>query len=202
MPIDIIGTPPPDVTTIRGVKPKHPLTYGYVRVSTEGQVLSPKAQVKVIRRYAQLNGMTIDRFAIEQKSAKSLKGRPELQHILALADDGQVGHVIVQDITRLFRSVREALNEFHRLEDKGVVFHSAAEHIDATTADGELMRTFKLALGQHERRRLGERTKRVLHATKQPIPGTGEAHDSKAKRGKLLVGAPPYGFRWRRKKLV
>ena len=117
-----------------------------------------------------------------------------------MADAGMVANVVVQDITRLFRSVREALNEFDRLEAKGVRFHSAVEQIDASTPDGELMRTFKLALGQHERRRLGERTARVLRATKQAKTGTGRPGvESKALRGKLMVGQPPFGFKWVRK---
>ena len=198
--IDIIGTHP-NLTRSGQSKTQEPLTVAYVRVSTEKQELSTKAQVKVIRDYAHWNRLTIYRFYAEKKSAKSLRGRPELQRILDMADAGMVANVVVQDITRLFRSVREALIDFDRLEAKGVRFHSAVEPLDASIPDGELMRTFKLALGQHERRRLGERTARVLRATKLAKAGTGlPGVESKARRGKLLVGRAPYGFKWNRQK--
>ena len=200
-PIEIIGAAPEGVTEIRGeINPK---VIAYIRVSTNDgrQALSPDAQVEVIRRYCKLQSLGSPEIHREEASAKSIRGRPVLLKILEMCRAGQVKHVIVQDTTRLFRDVREALNVFFELEEKyGVRFHSATQvEPDPTTADGKLMRNVRLIFGQYERQVMGERISRVVQATKKVPPekaSISPAMAEKVRTGKLLIGGAPTGYRW------
>jgi DNA invertase Pin-like site-specific DNA recombinase len=200
-PLEIVGAAPEGVTEIQGeINPK---VVAYIRVSTSDgrQALSPEVQIQVIQEYCRLYSLGAPEIHREEASAKSLRGRPVLLKILEMCRAGQVKDVIVQDTTRLFRDVREALNVFAEMEDEfGVRFHSATGMgMDPSSADGEFMRTLGLALGRRERRLLGERISRVVQATKkvpQEKASLSPAMAEKVRTGKLLTGGAPTGYRW------
>lgn len=176
---------------------------GYVRVSKEDervQTLSPGAQASLIRQYASLHGMPEPYVISERASAKNIHGRPELLRLLAMCRSGQTKHIIVVDLTRLFREVRGGLEAFDNLERQGVTVHSAASgsYIDASTADGKFMLTLHLAFGERERMLISERTKRAL-LSKPPIPFKADdnaAMRDKALRGKRRIGGAQWGYQW------
>jgi hypothetical protein len=202
--IEIVGELPPDSTLTAEPGAGQPEVCGYVRVSSreeDRQRLSPETQARVIRDYAKLNGLLPLQMVHERGSAGSLRGRPELLRILEMCRGGQVKHVIVQDSTRLFREVREALNTFFEMEEThGVRFHSATEigpGID--TPEGRLIRNQRLIYGQYEREVIGERTRRVLRATKT-VPESDKnispAMAYRFEKGLLMNGAEPFGYRY------
>ena len=165
--------------------------------------MAPTARTQVIQDYCRLTSLSTPEIVVEEASAKSIRGRPELFHILQMCRARQVKHVIIQDLTRLFRDVREALNVIYEREDgMGVRFHSATQlGPDPTTADGEMIRNIRLVYGRYERRRIGERTRAALRRMKTP-PGGTPLLDARADQGKLVTGRAPYGFRWQDGDLV
>lgn len=204
-PIEIVGELPEGARITVDEGARVPKSYGYVRVSSrdEGrQTLSPETQRQVIRQYAKLHDLEPVQIMEERGSAGTIRRRPVLLQILEMCRGGQVKHVIVQDTTRLFREVREALNVFFEMEEsRGVKFHSATEvgpSID--TPEGRLLRNQRLIYGQYEREVIGMRTKRALRATKT-VPERDKDLNAAMRdyyeHGKLLNGAPPFGYRFR-----
>ncbi len=184
--------------------PAERITVGYVRVSsrqTDRQVLSPDVQKKCIQDYCKLHGLGRPEIVSERESAATIRKRPELLRVLEMCRAGQVAYVVVQDLTRLFRDMREALNVFNELEEGyGVKFLSAVDMMgNQPGADGKFVRGLNLLLGQREREVIGERTSRVLQATRQ-VPekwrDVSPAMAVKAATGTLLCGKAPFGYRW------
>lgn len=179
-------------------------TIGYIRVSSKDkarQQLSPQAQAQVIRDYCRLHNLGDPLMIPERESAATIRKRPELIRILEMCRAGQVAFVVVQDLTRLFRDVREALNTFDEMErHHGVRFLSAVDMgANEQTADGNFIRDLKLILGQRERKMIGERSSRVLRTTKiapMSLAHISPAMAEKATTGKVLCGPAPFGFRW------
>lgn len=204
-PIEIVGELPEGATVTVDADADVRSVVGYVRVSSkqeDRQRLSPETQREVIRAYAKLHSLGAVAIMEERGSAATIRKRPVLLHILDLCRSGQVKHVIVQDTTRLFRDVREALNVFFELEKQhGVRFHSAVDgDMDTTTADGVFMRDLKLVLGQRERRLIGERTRRVMQATKRVREADKDLNPAMRHHydhGLILAGKPPFGYRFR-----
>lgn len=202
--IEIVGAVPEGVMEVRGeVTPR---VYGYVRVSSTDearQTLSPTAQRQVIQEYCRLNGLARPLIVEERGSAATIRKRPELVMLLEKARGGFVSDIVVQDLSRLFRDVREALNTFHDIEQEcGVRFHSAtrAHHqYAADTADGRFVRGLDVLLGERERAILSERIGRVLRETKQVRPEDAKLNPAMERRhreGKLLCGVAPIGYKW------
>jgi DNA invertase Pin-like site-specific DNA recombinase len=200
--VEIVGAAPP--TADVKLLPAERLTVGYVRVSSvreTRQVLSPETQALVIRDFCRLNGLGVPQIVVERGSAATVRRRPELVRILEMCRADQVAHVVVQDLTRLFRDMREAVNIFAEMEHHhGVAFHSANRPaLDTTTADGEFVRGLDVLLGQRERRQIGERTSRVLRATKQVTPEMARQNPAlayMAAHGLLTNAEAPTGYRW------
>lgn len=204
-PIEIVGELPEGARVTVEPGAHQYRSCGYVRVSSREesrQTLSPETQRQVIRQYAKLHALEPVQIMEERGSAGTIRRRPVLLQILEMCRGGQVKHVIVQDTTRLFREVREALNVFFEMEEShGVSFHSATEIGPATdTPEGRLMRNQRLIYGQYEREVIGQRTRRVLQATKRVPeadkdlnPAMRDYYD----KGKILAGSPPFGYRWR-----
>lgn len=180
-------------------------TLGYARVSseqTDRQTLSPDAQAGMIRAYASVNGLGDVEMVYERKSAKNLKGRPELLRILAMCRAGQVKHLIVTEITRLSRDLGDALKVFEELDRCNVQLHGATRQIDRSTADGQFVSDLDVILGVRERAKLAERTTAALRA-KPPVP-----YNPKDNAGmqwfalkKYYLGKvpPPRGYRYKMK---
>lgn len=191
----IIGVSNPDAERV---------TCCYIRVSSrdEGrQTLSPEAQRQCIQEYCRLHNLGNTVMFSERESAATIRKRPELMKILEMCRAGQVAYVVVQDLTRLFRDLREALNTFDEMETKyGVKFLSATDMMaNEPGADGEFVRGLHLLLGQRERKVLGERTSRALRANKQvpeKLRDYSPAMAYKARNGVLLTGQAPFGYRW------
>lgn len=157
---------------------------GYSRVSTTEQVekgLSLDAQAARIREWCQRHGH--DEPAIETDegiSGKRADNRPALQRALD-AVCRERGVLVVYSLSRLCRSTRDALDIAEQLKRAGAHLVSITEQIDTTCAMGEFFFTVMAALGQLERRLIGERTSEALR--------------HKRASGEKMGGIAPFGYR-------
>ncbi len=161
-----------------------PITVAYTRCSTSEQAesgLGLEAQRTQIERYAELYGVTVDRWVVDEgQSAKNLD-RPGVAEVLAGLDSREVEGVIVAKLDRLTRSVRDAGDLVERYFASGRArLISVGEQIDTTTAAGRLVLNVLASVGQWEREAIGERTRAALA--------------SKRAKGER-VGTVPYGYR-------
>ena len=123
-------------------------TYGYARVSTDGQTLD--AQV------AQLEAAGA-RKVFQEKASGAKRDRAELQKLLNILNPDDV--VIVTRLDRLARSTRDLLNILASIADKKSAFRSLGDSwADTTTAHGRLMLTVLAGLAEFERELIRTRT--------------------------------------------
>jgi len=157
---------------------------GYARVSTTEQAdegVSLDAQAARIAEWCQRSGHSEPRIETDAGlSGKRADNRPALQRALE-AVCRQRGILVVYSLSRLCRSTRDALDIAERIKRAGAHLVSITEAIDTTTAMGAFFFTVMAALGELERRLIGERTKEALR--------------HKRRQGQKLGGLAPYGYR-------
>ncbi|HMM37907.1 MAG TPA: recombinase family protein [Desulfovibrio sp.] len=140
-------------------------TYAYLRVSTDRQDLDN--QRREIERYAQVNSLSVDEWlAVEASSRKTTKERG-LDGLLLQLKRGDT--LIVSEISRLARSVREIANVFHEFSQRGVSVHAVKEGIRANGAGDlsvKLLTTVFGLAGEIERDLISRRTKAGLARVK------------------------------------
>lgn len=138
--------------------------FAYLRVSTQDQVLD--RQMDAIEAYAKAHSLTIDRVFEEKASGKSTATRPELNRMLEQLREGDT--VIVNDLSRLSRSVRDTLRLAEDVfQAQGVNLVSIRESIDTTTPMGRFAISLFAGLNQMEREQTAERTKQALEARRK-----------------------------------
>lgn len=132
----------------------------YMRVSTDNQSQDRQKYLLEQAGYNEDNSI----FYQESISGKTRK-RPQLEKLL---DELEVGDkLIVADLTRLARSVRDLLAIGEEITSKNANLISLKENIDLETSTGKLLFTVIGAIGQFERDVLSDRTKEALKAKKQ-----------------------------------
>ncbi len=158
---------------------------GYVRVSTEDQVIngvSLAAQEERVRAYCTAKGWNvIDVVRDEGESAKSID-RPGLQKILHQKHRNGYGAdaVVVLKLDRLTRNVSDLHTILDWCQDNDVALVAVEESLDATTAAGRLMLNILTSVSQWEREAIGERTRTALRHLKS--------------QNKRYSGEAPYGY--------
>lgn len=164
---------------------------GYVRVSTEGQAtdgVSLAAQRARIKSWADGRGMRLLAIhADEGISGKRADNRPGLQAALDAACKCK-GVLVAYDLTRLARSTRDAISIAERLRKCGAQLCLTTGDVDTTTSGGEFVYVIFAALGQLERKQVGERTRFAL--------------GHKRANGQRYTRIPPYGYRWNGERLA
>jgi len=123
-------------------------TYGYARVSTDGQSLfSQDAELHAagcVKVYA-------------EKVSGARTNRPELAKVIKRLDTGDV--LIVTRLDRLARSTRDLLNILDDIAKRGAGFKSLNDAwADTTTPHGRLMLTVLGGLAEFERELILART--------------------------------------------
>ncbi len=123
-------------------------TYGYARVSTQGQTLD--AQLKA------LNAAGCEKI-FREKGSGARAERPELASALSTLGAGDV--FIVSRLDRLARSTRDLLNIIDALTKRGAEFRSLGDPwADTTAPHGRWILTVLGGLAEFERELICERT--------------------------------------------
>jgi DNA invertase Pin-like site-specific DNA recombinase len=123
-------------------------SFGYARVSTDGQSLT--AQV------AELKANSCERI-FREKIGGARSDRKQLARLIAGLDKGDV--LVVTRLDRLARSTRDLLNILGAVAEKGAGVKSLRDTwADTTTAHGRLMLTVLGGLAEFERELIRTRT--------------------------------------------
>jgi DNA invertase Pin-like site-specific DNA recombinase len=123
-------------------------TYGYARVSSDGQTLASQE--------AELISAGSGKVYAEKVSG-ARTDRIELGKLLKRIEAGDL--LIVTRLDRLARSTRDLLNILHMLAEKGAKFRSLGDPwADTTTAQGELLVTILAGFATFERHLIKART--------------------------------------------
>jgi len=137
---------------------------GYVRVSTAEQAnegVSMEAQRAKIQAWCDANGYELAAVYTDAGiSGKRADNRPELQRALKAASRGSA--LVVYSLSRLSRSIKDAIDVEAGLVKRGSILVSLSEQLDTTTASGRLSFHIYCSIAQHEREVIGERTKLAL----------------------------------------
>ena len=155
---------------------------GYIRVSTTEQATygvsleSQSQQIKAWNDYHQRGSLLLVKDG--GVSGKSLRNRPELRIALEMLERGDT--FVVVALSRLARSVQDALDIANLLKKKGASLVSLSEDINTASPTGEFFFHLLASLAQLERRQIGERTSACLRHLFQS--------------GGYIGGGRPFGF--------
>ena len=168
-----------------------PLAAIYVRVSTEDQVkqgISLIAQEEALSNYALALDYNIFKIYKEEgKSAKDIKGRPEIKQLLEDAKSHKFQAIFIYKLDRFSRSLRDLIETIEKLKDWGIDFIALQDKIETTSASGKLMFHIISAFAEFERNVTSERTKFSM--------------EKKARDGSIVTRAP-FGYKLEDKKLI
>jgi DNA invertase Pin-like site-specific DNA recombinase len=123
-------------------------TYGYARVSTNGQDLSAQDAELMAAGCAKV---------FKEKASGAKSDRPALAKAISRLEEGDV--LVVTRLDRLARSTRDLLNVIAAIADRGAGFKSLKDTwADTTTPHGRLMLTVLGGLAEFERELIRGRT--------------------------------------------
>ena len=166
----------------------------YCRVSTDDQAEHGFNLREQELRIDQYINAYIDEFPEERVkyiddgfSAKDLKRR-EMRMLLEDVKDGLISKVVIHNLDRLTRNMKDLIYLIELFEEKEVQLFSLKEKIDTKTAVGRFFVSIIILVAQWEREAISERTIRAL--------------DQSAYEGNYVHGRAPFGYRLENKKLV
>jgi site-specific DNA recombinase len=169
---------------------QHPTTFlGYVRVSTEEQVVSGLSldnQQQRLRAHVVAQGGRLEQLYSDAGLSGCLPSakRPGLASLLTDVERLPRGSatLVVFRLDRLGRNAREVLNLEHELRRKGVQLASVTEQLDSSTPTGKVHLHILSAFAEYEASVIGERTYVAMRSALSPES--------------VRVGGPaPFGYR-------
>ena len=148
---------------------------GYARVSTQDQDLS--LQLDALTNYGCVR-------IFEEKVSGRSRQRPELDHLLEVAREGDT--VVVWKLDRLGRSLKNLIELMEYFRENKINFVSLKENIDTTSASGEMMFYIFALIAEYEREVTVERTRAGVQAARARGRFGGRPKIEKSKRNMAL----------------
>lgn len=156
---------------------------GYIRVSTEEQLLGPEAQRVALRRWAEARGLQL--IAVHEdrgvSGAAPLDRRPGLLAALDSLEVHEAAYLVAAKRDRFARDVIIAVQLERLVERRGVQLVTADGAGDGDTPEAVLLRRICDAVAEHERAIIRARTRAALAI--------------KRARGEKFGSTAPYGWR-------
>ncbi len=161
----------------------------YIRVSTEEQASNPEGSIKSqeqrLRAHVDLKNMEspfgeITHVLIDRARSGKDTNRPELQRLLRAIVVKEVTLVMLTELSRLSRSIKDFSEMWELMRTHGCEFQSLREQFDTTSAAGEMVIYTIANIAQFERRQTSERISANFLA--------------RAQRGLYNGGAVPLGY--------
>jgi site-specific DNA recombinase len=150
---------------------------GYIRVSSTGQALdgeSLERQEEQIRAYCLLKGLAEPEIISDAGVSGFKSNRDGFQQVVNLCKQKRVGVVIVYDLSRLSRSVRDTLEFIEdAIHKHGIEFVSLQNDIDTTTPMGKAFLGITAIFNQLYRDEISYKTKEALRHKTEKREKTG-----------------------------
>jgi len=162
----------------------------YIRVSTEEQAENPEGSIRnqedrlrMTVKLKNMEGHFGDITAVYIDRAKSGKdtNRPELQKMLMAIRKRELDLVMVSELSRISRSIKDFSEIWQLMQDNDCGFQSLRENFDTTTAAGEMVLFTVANIAQFERRQISERVSANFNVRSQ--------------RGLFNGGPIPFGYK-------
>ena len=117
----------------------------YARVSSTGERQSTERQVADLTRYAAASGMEVVA-VYEEKASGAKRDREQLAECLAFLKGGGAEHLLVTELSRLGRSLRQVLEVVDELTERGVNIYFQDHDMNTLTTKGTTNQVTKLLI--------------------------------------------------------
>ncbi|MEF9950599.1 MAG: recombinase family protein [Mucinivorans sp.] len=139
------------------------MVIAYLRVSTGKQHL--ENQQAEINRYAQIKGITVDRWVTETISGKTLKHHRKLGNVLKSLRSGDT--LIVTELSRLSRTLHEVMSIMGRCLERNITVYSTKDGYSFDDSINSKVLSFAFGLvAEIEHKLISQRTKEALQLRK------------------------------------